>query len=158
MSLQKFVNSLFLTEEADDFFENDLRRDLWFDASPDIRKRALMTVSEIFNGFSWVGTVLDDEQPMAFPRDGLYFDTSRGKLVAFKPNDLPNKLYTAGYELALHFIVNPDVLQEAASVRSIKIGPIYLDNVKGLPVIPDSIFSKLRPFLRNGGNAWWRAN
>jgi hypothetical protein len=159
MSIEKFSNCFASEEEVYDFFSDHIDRDVWFAAEPDLRRRILITATIIFDRFPWVGHALEEGQPLAFPRDGLYYDRSKGKLVAFKPDTLPRAVLVGFLELCLHLLKNPGIIDATPSIGSFRLGPISMDNIKGVQVFPDSIYVSLKPFFRsNGGAHWWRAN
>jgi hypothetical protein len=160
MAVTKDINSYATVAEADAYFAERLDAAAWVDASETLRGQALVTATNVLEGLSWVGTVVSDSQPLAFPREGSYFDPRLGKNVDLDPTVVPKRVLTAVFEHAYHLLNNDGLLDNTGSVESLTIGPITLTNIKNTDDFPSIVYQNIRPLFSRGGSSssWWRAN
>ena len=73
MTLVLFQNSFVTLEEAEAYFDERFDSDKWTnpDSMPEdgVKEKLLITASRKINRFDFVGKPLENDQPMAFPRD-----------------------------------------------------------------------------------------
>lgn len=73
MTLVLFQNSFVTLEEAEAYFDERFDSDKWTnpDSKPEdgVKEKLLITASRKINCFDFVGKPLENDQPMAFPRD-----------------------------------------------------------------------------------------
>jgi len=158
MALVKGTNSYATVEEADAYFTDRIDVVAWTTATAEQKAQALVTASRLLDDMRWTGTAVSEVQPLAFPRNGQYFDPRLGSYVTLT-EDVPSRIVLAVYELAYHFLNNDGVLDDTSRVRNITVGPIKLEESIKASVIPNGVRSVVRPLLINSGsNPWWRAN
>jgi hypothetical protein len=159
MALVKGTNSYATVAEADTYFEDRVGFAEWDEADDEDKARYLVTASQLLDEKSWAGYMVDEDQAMAWPRVGSYFDPRRGTSVAFESDEIPTRVVTATYELARHLLINGDVLDSTSSAIDIQVDSIKISKITSAPVIPSTINRLIRPLLMNqGSNLWWRAN
>jgi len=134
--------------DADTYFAKRLNADTWKLSTVDDKFAALTTASTIladYNHTNWLGRPVSSAYP--YP--------------AFLPGEraavTPTKVKWALYEQALHLLINPAVLNEEESLESVVLGPVQLQNMSVLPLVPKLVVRLLAPFSVSG-NTWWRAN
>jgi len=158
MALTKGINSYAEVADFDAYFADRLNVDAATLATPEEKAQALVTASSILDDKPWVGTVIEIDQPMAFPRNGTYFDPRLGGRV-YLASIIPNRILNATLELAYHLLLNPNVTDDTGSVKNLTVGPIHLDLVLNAPTIPSKVRSLITPLLVNRGSSpYWRAN
>jgi hypothetical protein len=157
MALTKGENSYVTVVEADAYFANRLDSDLWDETDDTDKAKALVTATGILDEKAWVGTIVDSEQSLAFPRTGWYKDPKQGMVVEL-PEDVPQRILKATYELAYHLLNNEGLQDSTGSVTDIEVGPIKLKNIKNVEKNSPAVYRLISPLLANGGRAWWRAN
>jgi hypothetical protein len=158
MALLKGTNSYVTLAEANTYFENRLNVAAWTEASDPEKTQALITATSVLNDEKWGGMAISDSQLLAFPRSGSYFDPRLGHEVILSTS-VPDRVITATYELAYHFLNNEDVLDDTGTVATIQVGTISLNIDSEANMIPASVKRLIRPLLVNSGtNIWWRAN
>jgi hypothetical protein len=158
MALAKGTNSYATVEEADAYFADRIDVAAWTGASGDQKADALVTASQLLDDMQWAGTAVSEGQPLAFPRNGQYFDPRLGTIVYFT-TDVPSRLVKATFELAHHLLNNDGVLDDSGGAKSIKVGTISLDLIRAPSRIPGIVRSTVKPMLVNtGSSSWWRAN
>jgi hypothetical protein len=158
MALSKGTNSYATVEEADSYFEDRIDADAWDSAEDAEKAQALVTASGLLDEKEWTGTIYDEDQDMAWPRTGAYFDPRLG-IYAELTTDVPDRIIKATYELAFHLLNNEGVLDSSSTAETIRISTIELTRISSSSVVPSSINRIIRPLLANrGSNAWWRAN
>jgi hypothetical protein len=157
MALVKGTNSYATVAEANAYFADRLDVDAW--GSDDVRKaQALVTATGILDGQTWTGIAIDEEQPLAFPRSGSYYDPKLGIWVELS-SEVPSRIETATIELAYHLLNNNGLLDDTGRVNNIGLSSIRLDNVTSPNLIPSVVKRLIKPLLENqGSNSWWRAN
>ena len=159
MTVQLNVNSYVTVASADTFFADRIDVTAWVNADPVVKGQALVTATQMLDDMLWAGTVVDGNQPLAFPRVCEYFDPRLGSLVYLDGSTVPDRIVRATLELAYHLLINDGLLDSSASVSDIAIGPIKLGNVRSVSKVPNTVKNIIKPLLVNAGtNAWWRAN
>lgn len=157
MALSKGINSYVTVEEADSYFQDRLDVAAWTSADVTTKGQALVTATSILDGLAWTGVAISDNQPLAFPRTGSYFDPRVGRSLALV--DVPARVLDATKELAYHLLNNDGLRDETGNVKSVAVGEIRLDFIQPPAKIPLSIHNMIKPLLANqGSNLWWRAN
>lgn len=165
MALEKDVNSFVSLAEAEAYFENRLDVDAWTSATEPQKSQALVTATSMLNDMSWKGYISDENQKLAFPRVGLYFDKKYGKDVPLDSPTCLARVRAASCELAYHLLNNDGLLDDAGLVENLKIGSIQLTNIGAPSKTPTAVRAKIAPMLdrvgsstSSSGRAWWRAN
>jgi hypothetical protein len=158
MALVKNTNSYATVEEANTYFSDRLDVAAWTDAPDSQKSQSLISATMQLDDLRWVGVAVSENQPLAFPRTGEYFDPKKGIIVALTTS-VPNEIIRATFELAYHFLNNDGLLDDVGSVKNISVGNIQLTDIKRPSKIPLYIREKIQPLLQRGGtNIWWRAN
>jgi hypothetical protein len=159
MALTKGTNSYATVLEADSYFEDKLGGEDWIDLEDSVKSQALITATSLLDDKSWIGIIADSSQSLAWPRIGSFFDPKLGYVVALDSTEVPTRIITALYELALHLSANTDVLSSSSSVTDIEVGPIKLKQIQSISVTPTTVTRTVKPLLLNqGSRTWWRAN
>ena len=156
MALEKGVNSYVSLVEAMAYFDDRLDASAWIDAPELLRSQALVTATSLLDMQSFIGTVVSEEQPLAFPRDCTYYDPKLGTEVY--SSGVPKRIMIATYELAYHLLNNDGLLDQTGEVTSVNVSSIALSNVRKAPILPDTVLKQIRPLLSKGDTGWWRAN
>ena len=162
MALSKGVNSYLTVAEANDYFTNRIDVDSW-DAANDAKKeKALITASLQFNNLNWVGTLSDDDQDLAFPRDGSYYDPMAGKQIVLDPLVVPNRILLAVCEQAYYYINNTSLLDASLGPTEITVDGITLKGLRAsgqsrTSPIARAYYEPLEVVSRSS-NSWFRAN
>ena len=158
MATTKGINSYVTLEEAEAYFENRLDVAAWVDAPETEKHKALTTATNVLEGIDWIGSVISDEQTLAFPRYGTYLDPRLGKAISMNAI-VPNRIVKAQLELAYHLLNNDGLLDNTGSVKNLTLGPLDLQNIRAPSKVPSAVKSLIRPLeLSRGANSWWRAN
>ena len=158
MGLVKGSNTYVTRSEANLYFATRIDVNAWDSASESKKDKALATATSLLDEFTWVGIAVSVDQLLAFPRVGSYFDPRLGVNKTFTA-EIPARISTATCELALHLLVNEDLLVEAGSVSDVSVGSIRITDIKEVPVIPSIVRNIIKPLLLNQGSTiWWRAN
>jgi hypothetical protein len=155
MAATKGVNSYVTLAEANAYFENKLDVAAWIDASDPQKEQALVTATRYLDNLNWLGAVRSEDQALCFPREGSYYDASRGAHVQFTAT-VPKRITDAVCELAYHLLNNDGLLDDVGGVKSVSVGSISVDMIKAPSVLPDIVFSLVKP-MRNLGRLVWRA-
>lgn len=69
MTIELYKNSFVTLEEAQNYFDERYDSDEWFQLEDTEKEKLLITASKKINTYDFVGSQLEKEQPMAFPRD-----------------------------------------------------------------------------------------
>lgn len=159
MALLKGTNSYATVAEADAFFEDRLDVSAWTLADPAQKAQALVTATRILENLSWIGTAISEDQPLAFPRNGEYFDPRAGSLVVLDNTVVPTRIIEATYELAYHLLNNDGLLDNTGQVKNVSLGSLTLTDVKAPSLLPRVVKNVIKPLQVNmGSSPWWRAN
>jgi len=158
MALAKGTNAYATVAEGTDYLADRLDVAAWTDANDTARGQALVTATRILDDMPWVGTVISEDQPLAFPRSGAYFDPRLGTQVVLTTT-VPSRISNASIELAYHLLNNDGLLDDSGIVKDIQVGSVQLSSVLSPNLIPSVVKRMIKPLLANkGSNAWWRAN
>jgi len=159
MSLIKDTNSYVDVAEADTYFADRLDVAAWIEASADQKAQALITATSFLDSLVWVGNTISQEQLLAFPRVGEYYEPFHG-MPTNLPNAVPKRIKEACMQLAYHSLNNDGLFDDTGEVESISISGISLSRPRKASKLPGYVKSLIRPLLREtyGGMTWWRAN
>jgi hypothetical protein len=159
MALTKGVNSYVDVVEASAYFADRLDVAAWESASDVDKAKSLVTATSLLDSLVWIGVAVSETQPLAFPREGSYFDPRLGFEVAFDSTEAPPRIVNATFELAYHLLNNDGLLDETGTVDSLSIGSISLTNVRNASWISPTVDRLIKPMRSTANkNAWWRAN
>lgn len=157
MALVKGTNSFADVADFDAYFADRLDVAEAISATPDQKYQALISATDLLNELRWVGVAVSDTQPLAFPRNGSYFDPRAGRVVSIV--DTPMRVQNACMELAYHLIHNEGLQDISGTADAISVGPISITKPKNPSVIPSKVYTMIQPLLVNrGASIWWRAN
>ena len=158
MAVLKGTNSYATVAEADTYFADRLNATAWTSADATLKGQSLVTAAILLNEQRWVGTAVSEDQPLAFPRSGEYFDPRVGASVYLSAG-VPLRVINANFELALHLLLNTSLLEDTGGVSSLAVGPIELTTIQKANRIPKSVKTLITPLLVNSGSSsWWRNN
>jgi hypothetical protein len=158
MALTKGTNSYATVAEADTYFSDRIDVAAWTAADSTQKAQALVTASGILDDRPWTGVAISEDQPLAFPRNGSYFDPRLGTFVSMS-SSVPNRIFVACIELAHHLCQNDGLLDDTGRSKDLKVGSIELTTVLPPNLIPPNVKRMIKPILVNGGSAnWWRSN
>ena len=158
MAVLKGVNSYVTVAEADAYFSERINVAVWTEASSAIKGQALVTATQVLDEQRWIGTATSEDQALAFPRSGEYFDPRLGASV-YLQEAVPQRILNATCEMALHLLLNSSLLEDTGGVSSLNVGPIQLTSIKKANLLPRAVKSSVTPLLVNAGSSsWWRAN
>lgn len=136
--------------DADAYFATRLNSAGWTSASEGDQLASLVTASNVLNAMSWRGVALS---PLyAFPR---YLPDGPRTPVT------PTMILWALYEEALHLLNNPGLLVEEDGVETLVVGPVQLQQLTSVDLIPKIVKRYIGPYTDAGGpgnGTWWRAN
>jgi hypothetical protein len=168
MAFTKGINTYVTLNEADSYFDNRLDVNAWLNADNQMKEQALVTATLQMDELPWGGQSRKIDQNLAFPRAGVFRDSSRGLHANFSSytfvttdeneNDLERDirlLRRATYELALHLLTNEGLLDKTGDVQDIKVGSISLRKVYSASVLPNTIRKIVNPMLSGGGSRSW---
>jgi len=158
MAAVKGTNSYVDLVEAMAYFEDKLDVAAWLEAPDGQKEQALVTATAMLDQLSWIGHVLDVAQPLAFPRNGSYFDTRLGMYAPLNPT--PKRVELACLETAYHLLNNDGMLDSTGQVKSLTVGPISITNIVDVPKLSTVARNYIKDMLsrRSIANMWWRAN
>lgn len=159
MALVKNTNSYVTVAEANTYFGNRLDVAAWDNASDTLKEQSLITATSMLDELRWVGLAASADQPLAFPRTGIYFDPRLGTNVTLDGASVPDRILKATYEQAYHLLNNDGLLDATNRVSSLEVGPIKLERITTANKRPGVVRKLTSPLLERGGmGAWWRAN
>lgn len=159
MALTKGVNSYVSVAEADFYFTDRMDVAAWTAADETEKGKALVTATGLLDQLRWTGSVMDEGQLLAFPRNGNYFDPRVGTYVYLDSSTVPKRILNGTMELAYHLLNNDGLLDDSGSVKTLSVGAIVLNDIRTPETIPAQVRNIIKPLLVNGGGStWWRAN
>lgn len=158
MALTKGTNSFVDVAEADAYFGDRLDGADWSALDNTTKANALVTATKILDEMSWIGTAVNENQNLSFPRVAEYFDPKVGAFVYLDGTGTPTRVLNATFDLGLHLALNPDVLKADGSVTELRMSTIQLTNIRNTPKIPPGVLAEIRCLLVNNSSSWWRAN
>jgi hypothetical protein len=157
MSIVKGTNSYVDLSEADSYF-GDRLDSVWSTVSSTRKEQSLITAARMLDDLTWTGWVSSETQPLAFPRNGQYFDPRAGYNITLDGTNVPKRVAEAQMELAAHLLNNDGLLEDTGTVVDLQVSSIRLSTVKAPPRIPEIAMARVRPLLVNQGSSpWWRA-
>lgn len=163
MALVKGTNSYVTADEADTYFEDRIDAASWDSATADAKDRALVTAWRVLDQLAWLGQTVTAGQPMAWPRiiNG-FVDLRQGRTYQVRQestDDAVTEVKIAQYELAYHYISNPTVISQGATVTNLTLGTLALDAIQNPSILPAYVRRFIQPFLLTGNtNSWFLAN
>lgn len=159
MALTKGTNSYATVVEADTYFTDRLDVAAWTTADDVVKAQALVTATKVLDDIEWIGTAISDNQPLAFPRNGEYFDPRFGSNIIIDSLNTPQRIVNACFELAYHLLNNDGILDDTGYTKQIQVGSINLTNQIKPNLIPQVVRNLIKPLQLTAGNrSWWRAN
>src|SRR5210317_980585 len=155
MALQKGINSFVTVQEADDYFNDRLYSETWFNSS-ELVEQALVTATGILDNLDWGGTAEPTASyPLSWPRDITYYNPKIGDYEGLDDDrsesdygTIPEDIKKATYELALHLIKNMSTIEDQSSgsprLKDLSVGSISLtfdlgSGLSNFKQLPDSI-------------------
>lgn len=159
MALVKNQNSYATVAEADAYFADRLDVDAWNTANETQKAQALVTATTILDSMSWSGSAVSVTQPLAFPREGSYFDPRIGSIVELSAQPAQKRLLTGLYEMAYHLLNNDGLTDSTGSVVDLDLEGLSLKSISNPETVPGIVRRLIRPILLNASSrTWWRAN
>lgn len=171
MALTKGTNSYVTLNEAEDYFEDRIGNSQWDSANDATKEQALVTAWQILDLLPYAGITLAATQVMAWPRSipagTLGADPRTGRDTVLEASNYtltgnidgsvyaPIQIRTGQFELALHLIKNPDIIQDASLVQNLTLGTLALDNITRVSILPNYIRRFLAPYYVPGNSASW---
>jgi len=133
------ANSYVTEAEAAAYFDGRQNADAWIEASPDDRKRVLVTATTRLEQRPALGSRTTSTQRLKWPRRWVYDDEG----TAYDADLIPRPLQEATCELALDYLrrgtLDPLASDDLDGVESLTIGPLSLS--KAAAAIADSDLS-----------------
>jgi hypothetical protein len=157
MALVKGTNSYVDVAEADLYFADRLDVTTWTNETALRKSQALITATSTLDELLWVGSAVSETQPLAFPRNGKYFNpkTNINTEIA---GVIPSSILVATFELAYHLLNNANLRDDVGSVINLAVSGISLSVIRAPSRVPTSVKRIIKPLLLNNTNTWWRAN
>jgi hypothetical protein len=157
MALSKGNNSYSTVVEADIYFEDRLDVAAWDQDNDAQKAKALVTATLFLDGLEWPGTAVSTDQPLAFPRNGEYYEPRTGFMVAMNP--VPDRIIKATFEQAYHILNNDGLFDETGQVKDLEIGGVKMTSLIPAQKLSPVSARLLKPLLAtSSGRNWWRAN
>lgn len=152
------VNSNATYQEILEYFADRPFSEGWLDLPEGTQKKLSMMACRILDDRDWIGVSETEEQVLAFPRKGTYYEPKLGRDVEL--SGVPGRIKLAQNELAEHLRKNPDLFEESGGVRSFRLDTLELHDIKAAPLIPSIVRRLIAPLINsaNSLNVWWRAN
>ena len=149
------ANSYVNSDDADIYFEKRLHASVWTDADPDDKEIALMWATRLLEeNVNWYGYITYADQPLRFPRTGLY-DVD-GRDVSY--TTIPQFLKDAVSEMAFHLLSEDRTLEtnrDLVGLKRVKIDTLDITTdgnpLSTKPVIPLSVWSIIKVYGRPYG-------
>lgn len=157
MALEKGTNTYVTVDEADAYFGLRLDVAAWDSADIPQKEKALATASLLLDNMPWIGSAISETQPMAFPREAVYFEAKVGKLISLSA-EIPRRVLTAQMELAYHLLNNDGVLDDTGGLGGVNIEGLVFSGMKDASKVPDLVRAIIGPLLKATARTVWRAN
>ena len=154
MALVKGTNSYATAAEADSYFGDMASRDAW--SASAVKEQLLITATQMVDENTWTGAVIDEDQALAFPREGTYFDPKMG--IMREMSEVPERIVNAVFEQAYHILLNDGLGDDTGGVTDVEVSGIVINNIKGPKRLGSKVGVLIRPLLSNSSGSWWRAN
>lgn len=158
MAILKGTNSYLSLDEANTYLSDRLDVAAWQTASDEAKCQALVTATRVLDSLDWTGYVIDEKQPLAFPRIGSYKDPKVGYDVQLGAI-VPKRITEATADLAYHLLNNDGLMDDTGGLRDLNVSSISLVGITTANLIPRDVSRKIQPLLlNNGSRSWWRNN
>jgi hypothetical protein len=158
MAIKLNVNSYVTLDEANAYFIDRSNSDKWHVLNNNDKEEYLTTATGYLDDVvTYVGVAVSTSQSLAWPREGSYFDDRYNNSVSFEDPDRPHRLQKATFEMAMHLIENPCVLDTTAKAESIGVSSIKLTNIQYPARLPHLVRRALGPIAESGSLTPWRA-
>jgi hypothetical protein len=158
MAIKLNVNSYVTLDEANAYFIDRSDSDKWHLLNNNDKEEYITTATRYLDdAVTYVGVAVSTSQPLAWPREGSYFDDKFNDTVSFKDPDRPDRLQKATFEMAMHLIENPGVLNSTTTVDNISVSSIKLSGIQNPSRLPHIVRKALGNLAEFGGNTPWRA-
>ena len=158
MALKYLENSYVTLDSANKYFADRVGASTWVALSNDEKEDLLVTATRTLDQEIWTGVAVSTSQLLAWPRSGSYYEPKQGYQVSLDETSAPLRVQEATFELALHYMGNPDSLKTSSSVDSLKVGSIELTGIRASSKTPSTSKTLYKPLLVSGGShEVWRA-
>jgi hypothetical protein len=158
MAIKLNVNSYVTLDEANAYFIDRSDSDKWHLLNNNDKEEYLTTATSYLDDIvTYVGVAVSTSQPLAWPREGSFFDPRYGDTVSFEDPDRPDRLQKATFEMAMHLIENPGVLNSTTKVDNVSVGSIKLTSIQNPARLPHLVRKALGPIAEFGSATPWRA-
>ena len=157
MALQKNVNSYVTVAEADLYFADRLDGSNWTSLDNSIKEKLLIMATMLIDTYEFAGSVISDNQSLAFPRYGIYYDPKLGHNVELT-NTVPDRILKTTYELAFYLNEQPEYLSPVMTVDEIQVDVIKLKGLNNPIKLPSVVNKMIQPLRLNSSYMWWRSN
>lgn len=117
----------------------------WASVSADNRDAALRYATKWIDGrYSWPGSIVDDDQVLAWPREGV--TDAEGRIIAI--TEIPQVLKDAVCEAAFAHVAEAlnEILSRGGEIESVKAGPVEVTFKSSAP--PSRTFPFIDSILR----------
>ena len=148
MALVVDTNSYVSEADANAYFDNR-PASVWEDNNEEA-DRYLVKATQVFDLLGWVGEVADDDQQLAWPRQGSYCNES-GKTITLDSTEVPRRIKEAVYELAHYFIQTEGAVNQVALPDNVAVGSISVHGLKDPDSMPSIVRDLIAPFLISRG-------
>lgn len=146
------TNSYVSESEADSYFDDRLYVQAWTDATPAQRESALIMASRAVDGQNYAGSVTNDSQAMAWPRQGVYDRERR----AIDSAVVPQAVKDAQCEVALALLTEDPAEARDPNTASVKAGAVEMSFYRShtsQTALRGSALALVKPFLIDPGSA-----
>jgi hypothetical protein len=158
MAIKLNVNSYVTLDEANAYFIDRSDSEKWHTLNNNDKEEYLTTATNYLDdAVTYVGVAVSTSQPLAWPREGSYFDERYNGTVSFEDPDRPDRLQKATFEMAMHLIENPGVLNSTTQVDSVAVGSIKLNSIRNPARLPHLVRKALGSLAEFGNATPWRA-
>lgn len=148
------ANTYVSLAQAETYMEGRLASTAWDAATDDSKNRALVTAVKTMDArLRYVGTIVDDQQAMQWPREGIYYEGHE-----WPDNTIPAQVKDAQVEFAVNLITNGDRSGDPGGegVKSLNVGKgaveLEFDQNTKPDIIPDVVFDFLGKWIVSSGS------
>jgi len=166
MTITKGVDVYTTVAEVDALFAVTIYNDTWSGLTVTEKEEYIRSATMELDTLSWVGMVVDESQPLAFPRTDVYWDKVRGMTIPMDPT--PKAIENACAYQAFSLISSKSDLigSSSSDAESIKIGELEItgmgggssSNTRKNSNLSPMVKNIIRPMISKGNTPWWRAN
>lgn len=139
------ANSYCTVEYFIQYWENR-GRDFTKHPVPTIETLLIRATEKIDQNYNWQGTPYNTEQPLEWPRCGMY--DSKGNDIDC--DVIPDELKNACAAMAAYICDNGDPDDNEDGIKSKSIGPISVTYTNGGIVKVNQVFKALKSFIKQG--------